>query len=550
MDIIILPAQKSLSLFMRWHKWGLVLLAAALAIIWFFAFGFHGFCDTDQGFIAGYVWRMAQGEVPYSDFVYVRPPLTLYWHLFWQQLLPINSWLLGERLLFYVTMAASSLLGLLAWERATRRPYLPAQRYVLLALGFMIATHNFAPMAWHTTDGLLFGSAGLFLLLDEGKNPAKMALGLLLLFAAAACKQAFYPMPLAGLVYIIINTNYKNLFIILSINLLFLFIIYQILPFPFSAFIRATTAAATLSDAIQVGVIQYIKPLIIIALPLIGGHFISRWLTKTTGRNWYRLYQWGGLAAFGLLLLWQPYQSWKTGEFSVPFYAAGQSALLLALAVSIVTYLSTKKIAPFLLLALAWCSGISWGFHTPVLFAAPLVAGAWEWLERPLAGKRMAGWLLVPAVAAIYGYCYQFPYRDAPRKEMIYDLGEIFPPASGLRTGASNYSKSLELQQFVQAHPQQSFTVFPAWPAAHFLTNSRNPFPAEWEHNAEINFARDSAELVAVLHNRTQWVLIERSKLEELPRRDRYGCLIGHYVRQHWPLVKQTTHWEIYQQPQ
>ena len=83
------------------------LICLILPIFYFLAFGLFGFSDTDQGFIQALSWRVINGEIPYLDFIYVRPPLSIYIHTLPFLIFPDHLVILAERFLFYLFMALS-----------------------------------------------------------------------------------------------------------------------------------------------------------------------------------------------------------------------------------------------------------------------------------------------------------------------------------------------------------------------------------------------------------------------------------------------------------
>lgn len=89
------------------HPYRLLGIGFLMAVLYFLAYGFHGMSDTDQGFISALSYRVVQGEIPYVDFIYIRPPLSLYLHAFIQSFIPASLEILGERFIFYLFMALS-----------------------------------------------------------------------------------------------------------------------------------------------------------------------------------------------------------------------------------------------------------------------------------------------------------------------------------------------------------------------------------------------------------------------------------------------------------
>jgi hypothetical protein len=88
-----------------------------IAVYYFLLFGRYGFSDTDEGFITGFAWRIVGGERIYRDFIYIRPPLTPLLHAGLMRLVPVDYYVLSERVLFYVLVLFYSYLGMSALRR-------------------------------------------------------------------------------------------------------------------------------------------------------------------------------------------------------------------------------------------------------------------------------------------------------------------------------------------------------------------------------------------------------------------------------------------------
>ena len=55
-------------------KWQLITLSTLFVSMFLARFGFE---DSDTGFIVGLGWRTLNGEIPYLDYSYVRPPISI-----------------------------------------------------------------------------------------------------------------------------------------------------------------------------------------------------------------------------------------------------------------------------------------------------------------------------------------------------------------------------------------------------------------------------------------------------------------------------------------
>lgn len=65
----------------RGHAAAFGVLFGGLGLAFFVLNAQHAYHPTDDGFILAYTWHVANGEIPYRDFLYVRTPLSPYLHL-------------------------------------------------------------------------------------------------------------------------------------------------------------------------------------------------------------------------------------------------------------------------------------------------------------------------------------------------------------------------------------------------------------------------------------------------------------------------------------
>ncbi|EGY25599.1 putative membrane protein [Desulfovibrio sp. A2] len=171
-------------------RW-ICIVAVAVPVAYVAGYAPYGMDTTDFGFFYGHAWRILQGEVPYRDFFYVKPPLSLYWHAFWLWLTPERFSVLAGKAGFYAEMLAASWLGALYLARAVDLRRLGVPLPLLATLGFVWSVHSFPPMPWHTVEGVLFGAGALYAVAAGHPLLAGM-----LAAASALTKQSYALMPL------------------------------------------------------------------------------------------------------------------------------------------------------------------------------------------------------------------------------------------------------------------------------------------------------------------------------------------------------------------
>lgn len=525
------------------HIAAFLLLGAGL---YSWAFAPYGYSDTDQGFVVGLAWRILEGQVPYLDFTYVRPPLSAYMHAGILAVLP-QAWEgLGVRVVFYFMMAAIAFWTTRSLQKHFDYQHLGLSPAVFALLAFVFGVHNFPPMPWHTVDGLFWATLGLFLISNRS-HWTWQGLGILSMIAAAACKQAFYPMPLVGIGLIWLLAERKLDWRVFSIPILVVGSLACWLTLSLPDFIPSMlsqiSGAGSLQDLFDAGIRPYAKPFLLIVLPL-----VIVWQATS-------LYQWRWLPAgafwvvfIGLLSL-SVFNSWQNGEHLGPSYGFAQTFWLLGLGIAIKGFWLNNRAHGVLLsmLALAWCTGISWGYATPMLYFGPILFAFLLGLREEFNFQvpRYVFGALTIFVIWCFAMLYQFPYREAPREETVYHLGEVFPSQQKIYTGLAVFQQSQELRQ-MQAKYGDRFTVLPALPAAHYLLEISPPFGIDWAHNAELRYAANQDSIQSALSTEVDYVLLQRNKQAKWTQEERYGCLLAGYVADHWDKILETQYFELY----
>jgi len=223
---------------------------------------------------------------------------------------------------------------------------------------------------------------------------------------------------------------------------------------------------------------------------------------------------------------------------------------LLALGVAIRMSWVRPKLS-FLLLAMlagSWCVGISWGYATPMLYFSPILFGFLYGLYKELEFRvaRYFYGIICFVLIWIFAILYQYPYREVARTEITYELAEIFPRLTGIYGGKPIYDKCQSLKQFHQEYGD-AYSVLPAFPLAHYLTETSPRLPIDWAHNAEMDYAQNKDWVLQQLAERTEFVFLEKDKMAQLYDETAYGSKLARYVKEHWKKVDEDIYFEVYQ---
>lgn len=474
----------------------------AFALVLFVAFGFNSYHPTDHGFTLGASWRVAQGEVPYLDFVWLRPPGTPYLHAL-AMLLPETWTLPATRLVYYLQMAGAALLPALWLTRAgTRRP----RTLVIASLIFLcIALHNFPAMAWPTVDAVFAGSAGLAALgasiTSARRRICWRSFASLALFAAPLFKQPFAVLPVGLLVWAAIESSGRGgrerahlaLASLVPGALLWLTVVVALASagaLPDS--IDQLTRASRLEDLTQAGLFAYATALHPAVL-VFGG--LLAWLALDGAAD--RRPAWLGTVFFGLALAGVLWLAAVPGRAGHPLFHLLLGAGLVR---SFFWLRSSNRMADepaarlargrlvvhWGLLALGWSASISWSQQTPLLGLAAAAVVLEDLVPHP---KPRGLGRLGLAVAALVTFGFfgfenaRHPYRDAPLARQTAALHEILPRFGRIHTHPGHAERFRDLLELIERHatnPERAFTVMRSFPAIHFLTGRRSPVRMDW----------------------------------------------------------------------
>jgi hypothetical protein len=176
-----------------------VLLAWAAWLALFAWYGFHGFDFREDGYLLTLGERVLRGDVLYRDISYLRPPLSVAIQS------ALLAWIPGYAVAASRWYLAAQVAVILAAVFCLLRRVEPgAAARALYALGAVVYafTGGWAPMPWHTVDGILFSVLATWALVaaSERRCLGLAAVAGMMAAAAALAKQGFVVVALGGLV--------------------------------------------------------------------------------------------------------------------------------------------------------------------------------------------------------------------------------------------------------------------------------------------------------------------------------------------------------------
>lgn len=459
---------------------------ALVPLLYLAVLGRYGWSHSDDGFILGYGWRIFNGEIPYRDFIYVRPPGSIALHSIWFWLVPKPYIFIAARAAFCVQIMGYSMMAAYVLSRAHGVP-LGLQRHWRLwgALGFAMSACVLPPLPWHTVDGVFFSMGSFFVVWVASGTPRHRlwcAFAGMLAIAGALCKQSFYPFPLMALVVLLWRGD-RAAAVWFAVGAVLSGLGFYVLMLQLGAwhdFVSQTQGSASIKDALQAGVLPYFKSFSVIGVPFIAvfalWRFVRSRVEGRTGEGVEVLIFAGVVAAvfFALCL--------KFGDARQAFVNLWlDQALWIAGVFRVVSEMVNKR-RPFemvVLLGLAWCSSISWGFMTTALFSMPGLVGAWLFFKPYSLPSSRAAAVAVVACLSFATVRAGLTSVDDARPWLRCDLGEVDSLYTGIVTSSTNCAKVKDLKEIANRLPSKRLVVLPAFTTAYMLLGVRNVIPID-----------------------------------------------------------------------
>ncbi|WP_146171830.1 hypothetical protein [Flavobacterium magnum] len=510
-----------------------------------------GFENWDSGFINGFSWRLLQGEMPYRDFIYIRPPFSIYLHAILLRVLPETGQIYCIRIAGYLSFALISWCVVSGFDKVYRLRQLQLDKWAVMTLCFMASVHNFFADPWFTVDGILFASVA-FYLVCRSRN-----LSLAQLFAVSLCcvlsalvKQSFYPIPIGFGLWILLKEGFRKaaFFGFFSAMLLGIFVAWLLSFTSWSLFLGQVAGVANAGNLYDTGFMNYLHIYhnkiifgMVMALPLLISWFMCR--KRPTLQDYLK---WLAMVIFISAFLAVPFIRFK--DVPVIFFNAVAAGLLYRI-------VKEKTLKPFLpviaLMMIGWCASLSLGYKTPVLFSGGLIV-SYLWLmheDFAALGLRRYYTSAGLAVCAFMLLLNIHPYRSQPITTLDCGMEAVSPKLAFIRSDKATLEKHLELKKLAQRFGPGYFTA-PSLPLSHYLFGTQNPMPAGWLTNFEIN--GKVSGLLEAASRKKAYMFLEKSFLDGEPfiasdqnRKDfsQFAWVIYHKCRP----IMQTRHFLVYQ---
>jgi hypothetical protein len=542
----------------HWPKLIFCLIFIVYAIVW----APIGLDTKDGGFMLGMSWRVLHGDVPYRDFIYVRPPIPLYVHII--PLLFGDFVFYTDRIITLTQFAVIAVAGSAVLFQALRRDYEPTSFWSFAACCFVMSVHNFPLFGWYTIDGVFFCTLALLALMRRN-----YLLSGALAAAAMLCKQNFAAIVL--LLGAMAATGglgpaayYFSAAAVVVGGMMSLLAVQG----GFRPMLVLMLGVGSLADIWNAGVIFYAKLLLLgeSLLAVIGFTvmvLLRRGRAAAERTNIYTAFVIAILAAFLTRVLLAGQSRYMFGV--AIFYGAGVMFLFSGAWTIGWTRRNWARLRrrPLLrgslvgsvlpmgaVFAIAWSSSISFGYATPAYFAVPMLAPI---LLDPLPASAVIRrlWLITACALVAFGVAFAYPYGEGTRADYLVRVPSFVRGAALMRTSAENAAKLRELNALIAQHPGRAVEVLPAFTSFDLLFDKNPPSSVVWSYDVDFPPAERAARTAAILDGlcKTGALIAVEKDVAAESQRVLYSSVVAH-VEMAWRRIGETVYFALFDPPE
>lgn len=513
-----------------------------------------GFNPTDEGYLLSGSRRLLDGQVPFRDYLSLRPVGTHFLHAH------LVLWA-GDRFLWWSRFEAWVQYAVVAWlwVRIVERTWQPwpnkTSRFAVAFLAFAACAHIFPVMPWNTLDGVFFmtlGAAVRFL------APARWHwLAYLLVGCSPLFRQNFVlSLPLLVLA---MGARLQWRFWAAALVPGIAFSLYLMVTGAFEdAFLQMTSHKSSLGEAVLPSRLGMSPESFAIGLGL-GLFGIAVALFARSPRvKWLAVLSFLGSLALATVCL--------------VFKSRAHGWLLFGTMLAVLPFLFTTRESRWrsalVAFVIAWGTAISEGWPTPALVSGALlviiaaltvavlprrpVLSASKWIA---AGS--VALALVMAIGFHRGRTERL-YFERPARDLRYDLTGVFPGARSIKTNENTYRFLLDLKECIdwlrrQAPPGTGVGIVPEIAQFWVTSPQPNPLRSDWCIDPELVDPKARAALIADIEKARGkfWFIVQKHQARNLPDRllafQEGESVSRDTIRREWRKVHETPFFEIYE---
>lgn len=462
------------------HKnWLWFFLFISILFVYSIFWARYGLDTHDGGFILGLSKRIIEGDLPYKDFIYVRPPLTIYIHAL--SFLFNDYTFYFDRLLTIIEIATYSFVSAYLIFKFTEKKDFIGFATVII---FIFSIHNFPMFGWHTVDAIFFSTIGVLLY----GNRSFLTAGIFF-FLAVLCKQNFIVIVL----FFILLSYFKDKLLPYIKGLFLAVTLFYFYLYCFDLkenFVEQVFSQGSINDILKSGFLGYIiafynkKTMLVLLVSLL----FSFRITKTYNlklNDFLIVFHTTSLFLFSATFFTRAVTN--SGEnYSFFMVTFDESKALLVTAFFAVffnkQYRDQKIYSLFLI---SWCSSISWGYAVPALFMAPCILPIFMLSTGKIKENLVLIFLLVLAILSFFS-ALAYPYGESARYDTFVDVPEFMHKVRFLKTSPEKLRKWNQVREITEQYSKKNIVILPGFTQFDSILNRKPISILDWEINAEI----------------------------------------------------------------
>lgn len=443
-----------------------------------FLFSSRGFVPSDDGFMLGYSQRIADGEIPFKDFLSAQNIAT---PILWIPFIYFSGNSVFWVTRFFVWLEFASIAWIwtvFVFNRIFKINIALPLKILLGLFAFFFTVHSFPPMVWYTIDGLFIYT--LAIVLCSKKNTYLKTIGYFLVGVTYLTKQNFIFL-LPATIFLLADWKERRYWISMLAPVLLFYCFFFIAAGIDNVISQTTSRTEFVQTAIKGFAGTFTFPWGLLT-GIIGSFFIQK--NKISK------------SSFGAFLLFVPilysvYYLHNSNKF-----VWDASFLLFGNVLGIALYCLYKKLLIgktellFLLIITAWCVAISGGYNTPalasgVLFIANFVLIYYFLAQHKRLAKRQQQVLVImtillfPIAIASFYYLRTHAIYGEPRpaSQVTYSVANVLPGGKRLYTSKEVYERLVDLQNAINYTKKQhlQYAILPSYAAMWVEAKQENP---------------------------------------------------------------------------
>lgn len=511
-----------------------------------FGFSWIGFTPTDDGWMLALARRFMDGHVPYRDFIFVFPGLSV---LLQMPLLLVG----GDHVIWLSRLWGWLTIGAVCWIWSGR--LVPAEaprllRHLVYVAATLLCAHTFPVQGWHSLDGMLLLSIAVVL---AGRNtPVSLRAAFICTGLAGLCRQNFAFFPLILLLAVPHPDKWRAALWTALPPLIY--VAATLLAGCLPDFVHQVTSTG--GEFVQVAFVRYFRHLgFLLAVP--AGATVAWILPRRPLVSWFGSALLLASAGYGAYCLTQGTGAYFNYAFQLFGFVIG-----FTLIVAKRGWTPADRLMLLGGIGLTWVTAISIGYNSPALMSGVLWCLLWRLIHLSAPTRPFTLLPTTLAALAIGAGFWQgrqlHPYRDRPAADLRWDVGEVLPGGAGLRTNQLTYATLLDLKNLTDRFRAEHrlYGILTDGSAYWIRSPEQNPLPCEWPQATALGynrklFARFYAALEAMPVGSR--VIVQKFHISEYSwivapiASDHPYFEVQNWVRRHFRKVEETSFFAVYE---